>query len=112
MMAGLTSPARPWFRLMTPDPALSEYAPVKEWLWMVEQRMRGVLRETDTSIVFSVGTRMADMERRMLLKTLSHFDNDKTAAARALGISVRTVHNHLARIAAEQGRPGCDEALA
>lgn len=71
-----------------------------------------VLRETDTSIVFSVGTKMAEMERRMLLKTLSHFDNDKTAAARALGISVRTVHNHLARIAADEGRPGCGEAAA
>lgn len=47
MMAGLTSPARPWFRLMTPDPALSEYAPVKEWLWMVEQRMRGVLSKSN-----------------------------------------------------------------
>ncbi|TLX21986.1 sigma-54-dependent Fis family transcriptional regulator [Thermomonas fusca] len=73
---------------------------------------QAVLRETDTSIVFSVGTTMADMERRMLLKTLSHFDNDKTAAARALGISVRTVHNHLARIAAEEGRPGCDQTMA
>lgn len=40
MMAGLTSPARPWFRLTTPDPGLAEYGPVKEWLWMVETRMR------------------------------------------------------------------------
>jgi len=68
-----------------------------------------VLRETDTCIVFNIGTTMAEMERRMLLKTLSHFGNDKTAAARALGISVRTVHNHLARMA-EEGRPGCDAA--
>lgn len=47
MMAGLTSPARPWFRLMTPDPALTEYAPVKEWLWTVEQRMRAVLSKSN-----------------------------------------------------------------
>ncbi len=32
MMSGITSPARPWFRLMTPDPALSEFGPVKQWL--------------------------------------------------------------------------------
>lgn len=57
-----------------------------------------VLRETETSIVFSVGTTMAEIERRMLLKTLAHLDNDKTATARVLGVSVRTIHNQLARI--------------
>ena len=29
------------------------------------------------------------------------YNNDKTAAARALGISVRTIHNHLARAASQ-----------
>lgn len=47
MMAGLTSPARPWFRLTTPDPGLAEYQPVKEWLWTVEQRMRAVLSKSN-----------------------------------------------------------------
>ena len=47
MMAGLTSPARPWFRLTTPDPSLAEYQPVKEWLWTVEQRMRAVLSKSN-----------------------------------------------------------------
>jgi len=55
-------------------------------------------RETQTSITFSIGTTYAEIERRMLLKTLKHFGNDKTAAARALGINVRTVHNQLARM--------------
>src|SRR5690606_12998366 len=32
MMAGVTSPARPWFRLTTPDPGLAEFGPVREWL--------------------------------------------------------------------------------
>jgi hypothetical protein len=32
MMGGITSPARPWFRLTTPDPELAEFGPVKEWL--------------------------------------------------------------------------------
>ena len=58
-----------------------------------------VWQEDDTSILFSVGTTFEELERRALLKTLAHFDNDKTAAARALGISVRTIHNHLARLA-------------
>jgi len=40
LMSGLTSPSRPWFRLTTPDPQLAEVAPVKQWLYVVEQRMR------------------------------------------------------------------------
>ncbi len=39
MHAGLTSPARPWFQLSTPDPKLAESHPVKEWLHEVTQRM-------------------------------------------------------------------------
>ncbi|MDQ8050728.1 portal protein [Luteibacter sp.] len=47
MMAGLTSPARPWFRLGTHDTELDEYQPVKEWLWTVERRMRAVLSKSN-----------------------------------------------------------------
>lgn len=47
MMAGMTSPARPWFRLTTPDPAMAEFGPVKEWLWVVEQRMRAALAKSN-----------------------------------------------------------------
>jgi hypothetical protein len=42
--AGLTSPARPWMRLTTPDPDLSEHAPVKEWLHTVTRRMLTVFQ--------------------------------------------------------------------
>jgi len=42
MMAGVTSPARPWFRLTTPDPDLAEFGAVKEWLHNVTQRMTTV----------------------------------------------------------------------
>lgn len=37
--AGLTSPARPWMKLTTPDPDLAKYGPVKEWLHEVTERM-------------------------------------------------------------------------
>lgn len=43
MMAGVTSPARPWFRLTTPDPDLADFAPVKDWLHTVTQRMSTAL---------------------------------------------------------------------
>ena len=42
MMSGITSPARPWFRLSTPDPGLTERAAVKQWLDIVSTRMREV----------------------------------------------------------------------
>jgi hypothetical protein len=53
MMAGLTSPARPWFRLLTPDPGLNDFAPVKAWLWAVEERMRSVLARSNAYRVLS-----------------------------------------------------------
>lgn len=37
--AGLTSPARPWMRLTTPDPDLADRPDVKRWLHVVTQRM-------------------------------------------------------------------------
>jgi len=49
-------------------------------------------------VVFSVGMTYAQVEREMLLKTLAHFDNDRTRTAHALGVSVRTIHNQLARL--------------
>jgi len=39
MMSGVTSPARPWFRLTTNDSQLAEYKPVETWLYEVTQIM-------------------------------------------------------------------------
>lgn len=47
MSSGLTSPARPWFRLTTPDPELMEFGPVKEWLFEVERRMRMIFQSSN-----------------------------------------------------------------
>ena len=43
MFTGVTSPARPWFRLQTPDPDLMESFAVKNWLYVVEERMRNAM---------------------------------------------------------------------
>lgn len=51
-----------------------------------------------THISFSVGMTYAEVEREMLLKTLAHFGNDRTRSAQTLGVSVRTIHNQLARL--------------
>ena len=48
MMAGATSPARPWFRLGTADPELNSYQPVKIWLDDVTRRMQIVFQRSNT----------------------------------------------------------------
>lgn len=42
MMGGLTSPARPWFKLTTPDVELASFGPVQDWLEDVTALMRDV----------------------------------------------------------------------
>ncbi|MDQ3269446.1 MAG: sigma-54 dependent transcriptional regulator [Pseudomonadota bacterium] len=49
------------------------------------------------TVVFNVGMSYAEVEHEMLMKTLERYGNDKTRAAQALGVSVRTIHNHLSR---------------
>lgn len=48
MMSGMSSPARPWFRLGTTDPDLMEYQPVKIWLSDVTTQIRGVFNRSNT----------------------------------------------------------------
>ena len=40
--AGITSPARPWFKLSVPDPDLADAPDAKQWLHTVTQRMQTV----------------------------------------------------------------------
>jgi hypothetical protein len=48
LMAGMTSPARPWFRLATSDPDLMESAAVKEWLFATTTLMRDIFARSNT----------------------------------------------------------------
>jgi hypothetical protein len=45
--AGLTSPARPWMKLTTPNPDLAKRPAVKAWLSVVTQRMLVVFQQTN-----------------------------------------------------------------
>lgn len=47
MHAGMTSPARPWFRFTLDDLDLMEWEPVKQWLYDVEARMRLVFAKSN-----------------------------------------------------------------
>ncbi len=48
MMSGMTSPARPWFKLGTSDQDLMKYAPVKIWLNAVTKLMLQVFHRSNT----------------------------------------------------------------
>ena len=48
LMAGATSPARPWFRLQTPDQMLNRYQPVRVWLDDVARMMQSVFQRSNT----------------------------------------------------------------
>lgn len=47
MMSGVTSPARPWFRLTTPNPDLAEVSHVKEWLYLTTDRMASIFLKSN-----------------------------------------------------------------
>lgn len=66
-------------------------------MWPSQRRMRPSDSGPD-AIVFNVGMSYAEIEREMLTRTLAHFGNDRTRTAQALGVSVRTIHNQLARL--------------
>ena len=47
MVSGLTSPSRPWFKLGLPDPDLMEYAPVNQWLDVVQNRIQDIYSKSN-----------------------------------------------------------------
>lgn len=47
MMAGMSSPARPWFRLATSDPDMMEFGPVKQWLNVITLKMRDIFARSN-----------------------------------------------------------------
>lgn len=75
MMAGITSPARPWFRLATPDKDMMEFGPVKLWLAAVEQRMREVFAGSNLYNQLSVLYRELGLFGTGCMTVLEDFDD-------------------------------------
>jgi two-component system, NtrC family, response regulator AtoC len=48
-----------------------------------------------TSLDLSLGMSLSEVERRLILQTLEHTENNRTKAAHILGISIRTLRNKL-----------------
>jgi hypothetical protein len=55
MHSGITSPARPWFRLTTFDPEMRDFAPVRQYLSDVENIMREVFQGSNIYNAFHYG---------------------------------------------------------
>ena len=51
-----------------------------------------------SSLTFSVGTPLDEVERRLISETLRHARGDKSIAAQLLGISTRTIYRKLGEL--------------
>ncbi|HVX05303.1 MAG TPA: sigma-54 dependent transcriptional regulator [Rhodanobacteraceae bacterium] len=60
-----------------------------------------VSAEAGNRVNFTVGMSFEDVEREMLLKTLARCGNNKSRAARILGITSKTIYNRLIRYRAQ-----------
>jgi DNA-binding NtrC family response regulator len=61
--------------------------------------------QPNPQIAFHVGMTLEEVEREMLFTTMAYFNNHKPKAAQALGISLKTVYNRLARFGHAQLAP-------
>lgn len=79
MQGGLTSPARPWFRLALQDTFLMNFGPVKNWLADVEKKMYGVFSQSNFySSIHSIYTELGGFGTACLfleecIKNVIHF---------------------------------------
>jgi DNA-binding NtrC family response regulator len=66
-----------------------------------DTNLQTVGTETGSRVNFTVGMSFEDIEREMLLKTLARCGNNKSRAARILGITSKTIYNRLIRYRAQ-----------
>jgi len=123
LLSGSTSPARPWFRLTTPDPDLMEFAPVKNWLWEVERRMRMVFQSSNIYGVLHQGNYELLTFGTATEFWLSDFDNivrgvpvpvGEFTLATAANLTVDTVYREyspkISQLVEEFGLKNCSES--
>jgi two-component system response regulator HydG len=58
-----------------------------------------------SSLIFEIGTPLAEVEQRMIRETLKRTDGDKSLAAQLLGISTRTIYRKLDEGTDSDARP-------
>jgi len=60
--------------------------------------VRDAAPSEQSSIMFSVGTPLDEVELRLIRETLRHAKGDKSVAAQLLGISTRTIYRKLGEV--------------
>jgi DNA-binding NtrC family response regulator len=55
----------------------------------------GAAPGSEQTLSFTIGTTLEDVERRLILATLAHFNGDKRRTADTLGVSLKTIYNRL-----------------
>ncbi len=75
-----------------------------------EAALQAALNDDDIAIAPLVGRDMASVERALILKTLAACDGNRTAAARILGLTPRTIRNKL-RAWCDRPASGSDTGL-
>jgi len=61
-----------------------------------------VVTRNAATVTLPIGSSLAQMERTMVLATLTHHQNHRERAAAALGISLKTLYNRLKDFAAQE----------
>lgn len=70
-------------------------------MMVLESAAINYMNHTDVNAVsFQPGTKLADIERIVILETLKHKNFNRTHTARALGIGIRTLQRKLKRYGA------------
>ena len=80
MMAGMSSPARPWFRLTLADEELAEFSSVKEWLADTQRRMLHIFAGSNTY--------------RVLHSVYMELGAFGTSAVMMMNDATRTIHHY------------------
>ena len=75
MMAGITSPARPWFRLATHDRQMMDSTEVKVWLSDVEKIMREIFAQSNLYEVLPILYRELGLFGTSAMSVMEDFDD-------------------------------------
>lgn len=102
MMSGMTSPARPWFKLGLADKDLMEFGPVKSWLFRVGGRLREVFAASNTYRALHAGYHELGLFGTWATVLDNDFDNvvhhhPLTIGEFAIGTNAKGVVDTLAR---------------
>lgn len=124
MMSGMTSPARPWFRVALRDRDLMQYGPVKTWLHRTGMLLREIFAQSNTYRALHAGYEELGLFGTWATVLLQDFESvvhhyPLTIGEYALGTDHRGVVNTLVRefqmtvgqMVGQFGRDRCSDSV-